>query len=471
MLMKIKSIRGLTRSRAILALMAVAYFASTSTTQAAITYIANNYHFQVTNYFCGAASMEMMLDTPVTTNGASPSFNPNVTSLLAAGDGGSVPPNPFPRTPNAGAQASIYSLVHGGAFAPQSTEYGGFSIYNNPAYGPGTDPIGFRNGLNAIDNSTNASNAAVSTLSGNAGVNGNHQYAAYGGNTFPSTIFYANQASSTVAAALIAYGVPASVSVNHGGHWIDVNGVATSTIAGTTYINGFFVRDPWTGYATSQNQPNRGLGINTYLRYGYDNRAGGGQRLGAWFNNFTPAPNSSNAGLGNGYMIEVEPQGPELPDTSGDFSIPTLPELPEATGPQADADANADLATTANLSSMPGFENGSFDANPADEMLLSMQGDNTGEGDWLIPYEGIGGVNDVTGAVLIDADTGVIDQATWFDPASPMTLADVNSMFQSEAAGTADPMDNFVPEPSSIVLMGLGLAGCGFFSLRRRRVS
>src|ERR1700722_16913335 len=134
-------------------------------TRAGGIYIANTYHYQVTNYFCGAASMEMMLDTPVTTNPASISYNPNVVNLLAGGDGGSSPPNPFPNAPPAGAQASIYSLVHGGTNGALGS-FGAFNVYNNPGYGPGTDPIGFAKGLNAIDNSANASNGAVSTLLG-----------------------------------------------------------------------------------------------------------------------------------------------------------------------------------------------------------------------------------------------------------------------------------------------------------------
>jgi PEP-CTERM motif-containing protein len=460
-----------TRSIALRAglVVAVASFTSAAAAQLVNTKIPNVYHYQVTNYFCGSASMEMMLDTAATTNPASPSFNPNVTSLLAAGDGGAVPPNPFPRAPNAGAQASIYSLVHGGTYAAQSTEYHGFSVYNNPGYGPGTDPIGFRNGLNAIDNPTDPNNAAVSLLSGNAGNNGNHQYSLYGGAQFPPTIFAAHQASATVAKALIDFKVPASVSVNHGGHWIDVNGVSTTTSGGTTYINGFYIRDPWTGYATRQAQANRGLGINTYLRYGYDVTGGGGTRLGAWFNNFTPAPSSANAGLGNGYMIEVEPIGPELPDNGLDLAIPTANEGSQANASQADSDAMSDLGTTADLSSEPGFQNGTFDGNH--EMFMPQVGDSGTEGDWLVPYEGNGGTSDVTGFVLIDADTGVIDQATWIDPTvdTPFSLADVDQMFMSESLGTADPSDNFVPEPSSWLLMTVGLALGGAFVARRRR--
>ncbi len=93
------------RPKSTLAAMTLAILAAVAptTTRAGGIYIANTYHYQVTNYFCGAASMEMMLDTPVTTNPASISYNPNVVNLLAGGDGGSSPPNPFPNAPPAGA--------------------------------------------------------------------------------------------------------------------------------------------------------------------------------------------------------------------------------------------------------------------------------------------------------------------------------------------------------------------------------
>jgi len=440
-------------------------------------YITNTYHAQVTNYFCGAASMEMMLDTPTTTNPLSPNYNPNVADLLALGANGTLPiggngtstPNPFPNAPPAGGQASIYSLVHGGTYGGLGA-FGNTSVYNNPAYGPGTDPIGFSAGLNAIDNPTNVNNANVSNVLGNAGNNGNHGYAAYGGfATFPPTVAAGLNASNTVASALLAYNVPASVSINNGGHWIDVNGVSTSTVGSTNYINGFFIRDPWTGYALAQNQTNLGLGINTYLRYGYDQFTNNNStRIGGWFNYFTPASNTANAGFGPGYTIEVEPQGPELPDTGGDYSIPvlTLPSISGMNATQADNDAIADLADTAGLSSESGFESGSFDA--ADEMLKSFPGDIAGEGDWLVPYDGSGGVNDVTGAVLIDEDSGVIDQATWFDPSEPWMLSQLDQMFAAEALGNADPSDNAVPEPPGCVMMILGAIGCGLFFARRR---
>jgi hypothetical protein len=90
---------------------------------------------------------------------------------------------------------------------------------------------------------------------------------------FPSAIG-ANSASRTIALSLAIYQVPASIVVLHGTHWIDVNGVSTSAPIGlnTPYlINGFFIKDPWTGFALNnpgQSNGILGLGFNTFLRYG-----------------------------------------------------------------------------------------------------------------------------------------------------------------------------------------------------------
>ncbi len=440
-------------------LVLAAAIASPRGVQAGTVYINNNYHGQVTNYFCGAATMEMMLDTPAVT-----STNPAVVSILAPGDGGYVPQNPFPATPNAGAQTSIYSLVHGGAFAAGSI-YTGSSVYNNPAYGPGTDPFGFVNGLNTIDNPTNPNNAAASAATGNPGNQGNHAYSVW--MTAP-TLTGGIIASNTVAKAIAQFNVPASVSINNGGHWIDVNGVTLNNT--NTAITGFYIRDPWTGYANNYGLANRGLGINTWLRYGYDVRANSTTRFGgAWFNYFNPATNTANAGAGVGYTIEVEPQGPESLDTGDTYYTDPVPmlESSEINASTAVSDAIAGLTADGLNSDFTG-DNPDTSNSDADEMLMSMPGDQSGEGDWLVPYDGPGGVNDVAGFAMIDADTGVIDQATWFDGAD-MPLSDVDNMFGALAAGIEDPSDNAVPEPSSLILLGLGAAGSAWVVVRQRR--
>ncbi len=123
--------------------------------------------------------------------------------------------------------------------------------------------------------------------------------------------------------------------------------------------------------------------------------------------------------------------------------------------------AGSDLSTSTQLSTdfnMMG--SGSFDSNPGHEMLLQMPNSDGGDGDWLVPYDGGGGVNDIQGALLIDQDTGVIDEATWLTPGDNLpgyTLSQLDTMMQDEASGNL-PNDNPVPlpEPGTIALLAAG---------------
>jgi hypothetical protein len=327
--------------------------------------------------------------------------------------------------------------------------------------------------VNAIDNSTNANNAAVSALTGSPGPTNTHGYAYYNFSpaayfsTYGNALYSGYAASNTIATSIRDWSVPASASVNYGGHWIDVNGYTTNNA--NTIITGFYVRDPWTGYANNYGLANRGLGTNTWLRYGYDVNQFNQLVPRGWFQSFTPATNGANAGTGVGYSIIVEPQGPEALDSPTDFGFNTLPEAPPIIASTAASDAASDLAADPNLSPHFSGDNEDTSNSDGDLMLMSMPGDTGSEGDWLVPYDGPGGTNDVAGFALIDADTGAIDQATWFD--TDMTLADVQSMFSQEALGLADPSDNAVPEPSSFALLGFGAVGATLIVSRRQKTS
>jgi hypothetical protein len=103
-------------------------------------------------------------------------------------------------------------------------------------------------------------------------------------------------------------------------------------------------------------------------------------------------------------------------------------------------------------------------------MLLQDPNDPSAQGDWLVPYDGGGGVNDVTGAILIDEDTGVIDQATWFDandPVTSMSLSQIDQMYEDQVADIVED-DNNLPEPASATLL---LVSCGGLLMRRRRAA
>ena len=391
---------------------------------AAAVIVANNYHAQITSFFCGPSSLEMMLDTP-----AVRATNPLVNAMFNANGPGDP------------AQLFIYNSIHGLNFTP--------------LFGPGTDPVGFSLGINSFDNPN-----VLNPLSGYTTTAGTHGYAWYG---FVPQLAAGDLASRTVAAALAIYNVPATVSINHGGHWIDVNGVSYSAPPAFNQpykINGFFVRDPWTGFAlTHPGAGSLGLGINAYLRYGVD-IINGQVRLAPWFQYFTPTGPLPGTPYGGQYIIEVEPQGPELQDTgdgTSEDSFPTPPtDIPELNAAGAFADVAGDLASVDTLSG--DFSGGTWDTG--DETFMQFPGDPTGEGDWVIPYDGGGGVNDVTGFVMIDADTGVLDEASWFGPTDPitsMTLAQFDQMVFDETNGIL-PEDNHTPEPAAGLLVVPGLA-------------
>jgi hypothetical protein len=461
--------------------------------------IADNYHAQTTSYTCAIASMEMQLDTPVIT-----AANPFVNTLLLQGDGAYAN---LGAAPNNGAQSYIYYMVHSATTANLPVYNTAFNkanaqpgltnnayVYNNPYINP---VPGGGSDLNSLQFGTNVLDASNTLVPGTLGL-GNDAYASY-------NITNPYYASRTIANAMQDTGIPAVISINPnpfgiaygqlgGQHAISVFGVNTTSAPGANNnynINGFFVHDPWTGYA--QNVAGvaaaygLGIGENTYLSYGYTRPIpgapqlalpnGGGQATVApftWFSYFVPSYGQAAPTVnqlyqtGVGYKFEVEPQGPEGLDTGGPngtyYSLPALEPLlgSELDASGADGDIAGDLTADGLTSD---FAGGSFDNS--DSLLIKDPDDPSLQGDWLVPYDGGGGVNDVTGAVLIDEDTGLIDQATWFDandPVTSMTLDQIDAMYQDQAADLVES-DNNVPEPASVCLLTISAGGL----LMRRR--
>lgn len=482
----------------------------------------NNYHAQIYNNWCGTASIEMMMDCPAVTNNNATLLN----NLLNAGDGPTIPaggPRPVATTnagvvtgetingvPNpGGAQAFIYGLTHNANTVNGVT-------YNNPyvPYGVGTDSGGVVFATNALDNPNFNGNAPFS-----GPAFGSHVYSGY--NAAPTSLGGA-AATRTIVNCIADYQVPAQIVVGGGAHSMIANGAITSGQPGApggpangtgTYTLYYVqVSDPWTGYAISQPASNNGTmgwGENTLLRYGYDVVNTGGiqwqlpngttvnnARPGLWWYCFNVSSPQASAGYAPtpynftsyGYKFTVEPQGPESLDTgdpSIDGSLPPPPPLLNTpitsdTGPNgALMYAGSDLALpldSAIAADMNMMGSGSLDPNPSDAMLLQLGGTaiSQGDGDWLVPYDGSGGTNDVQGALLIDQDTGVIDEATWLTPQDNLpgyTLSQLDSMMEAEAAGN-EPNDNPVPlpEPGTVgLLISGGVLAVGRWAVRRRR--
>jgi hypothetical protein len=432
---------------------------------------SNAYHAQAYPYSCAIASMEMELDSPMVKGG-----NAFVSNLIGQGDN-------F-------AQGYMYDMVHANliganvaplnqvptnvaynaANAPQLNNANYF--YQTYAY-PGSDMFSTQFGLNVLNNPN------VAGLGGNAQV----AYNAY------NTLSY-NGANRTIAAAISQFQTPAVIGINPnptaplnqlaGQHAVSVYGVTyvpldanPAPTAGANYqINGFWIHDPWTGYALAHPGNELGMGENTWVSTNTIRLSNGATvpapySWGRYFRLCAPSPSPYTTIMnGVGYKFEVEPQGPEALDDGSDNSLPSiLPLLPaDINQATAASDANSEM-NSLGLNNDAGFENGSFDSG--NEMLLTDSADSLpasdAVGDWLIPYEGSGGTNDVTGVVLVDEATGTIDQATWFDPTSPLTLAQIDQMYNDQQIGNV-PDDNEVPEPMSLAMLLPGAA----LLLRRR---
>jgi hypothetical protein len=431
------------------ALAALAAFAATAK---ASVYIDNGYHFQQTPFYCGPGSMEMILDSPLVT-----ATNANVANALnnaAAANLGGVQPV-FENGNTVNVLPGDLALQN----ALYSSEWGGFT---NLAFATstGSPPALVAGVMNAADGS--------GTLTGRAYANWN----------FAPNLIAGDLASRTIAAALQNFGVPAMAAVETGAHWINVNGVSTNGVParnGAYTINGFFVRDPWTGLAL--NNPGLaalgglGLGVQAYLRYGADVLPGGGLRLAPWFQYFNPtSPRSSPA---NAYTIIVDPLAPEQPDTidpngtAGDPSgIPLTIVGADISNSTALSDAQGDLTSdTDDLDNV--LSGGTLDTTLSDLTMFTLPGDGTGSGDWLIPYDGSGGGCNVTGGVAIDEQTGQVDMAMMFP--SPICLGTLQTAFADIQNGIV-PNDNndALPEPGTALVL---LTGIGGMVLSRRRRS
>jgi hypothetical protein len=259
-----------------------------------------------------------------------------------------------------------------------------------------------------------------------------------------------NVANRTIANAINNYQIPAGGVFYGGAHAMAITGVRTDVepVANAPYtILGFYVDDPWNGYAIARNLPANQRGLRKHQLVSNVPR---GALPSRWAQKFNPSPGEPGEGAyaaGIGYKFVVEPQGPEpLDDGVFPSDPPPVPQLPtDLNATDALVLAQALLASDAYLSSKYGLSGGGFDS--AGMALLNPAGEN----DWFIPYKR---GTDYTGVFLLSADYGILEEASW-DEAGDLS-SDLNDLLQ-QYQGIEDgyhPDDNPVniPEPASYVL-------------------
>lgn len=447
------------------------------------------YHAQVTSYYCGSATLQMMLDNDAVRQG-----NPYVNWFLNPANAadpapasfvgvtpiqdrtyGTIPfngvnnvgqsihptfaPRVIPGVNNGnpvnaivyGPQLALYDFAHGvSTFTPVAGPNAGVALsYFNPF-----QPWGAGSGINAVQYTLNVFDNP------DVGGEGSHVFAAY-------NVLDHNVAQRTIANAILNYEVPAGGVFYGGQHAMAISGVQTDVAPGRNQpytIKGFFVEDPWYEYAVRRGDPwgERGLPRHTFM----SNEWGVGG-VSWWDRIFTLSPGEPGEGNyagGVGYKFVVEPQGPE-PLDDGLFSsdpdpVPLLPS--ELTATEALALADQFLVDTG-LSDKYGLSSGAFDA--ANLTLL----DPAGESDWLAPYMRGG---EYSGVLLIDSKFGILEMASWNDAGEEaFVLEELVAQFEGILAGwnpNDNPINVPIPEPSGLALIGFGVLLLSATRSRRR---
>jgi hypothetical protein len=444
------------------------------------------YHAQITSYYCGSATIQMMLDNdavrqsnpyvdwilnPANAPDPEPAsfYNPNtgqdhtfrtIPFNAVNNIGQSIHPTIQPRVipgvnngnaVNAvtyGPQLALYDFGHGaGTYTPVAGPNAGVPLgYFNPfqPWGAGTGINSQQVTLNVFDNP-------------NVGGEGNHVYAAY---NVPTR----NVANRTIANAIITYQVPAGGVFYAGAHAMAISGVQTDVapVKNQPYkILGFYVHDPWYGYARKRGLPEEKWGLpentflSTVLKDGQDSR---------WEGIFNSSPGEPLEGAyaeGPGFKFVVEPEGPELLD-DGSNSSDTAP-VPMLANPltsiQALTLAQQLLTDSEGLSSKYGLSGGGFDGNNVTFIGTG------GTSDWLVPYLRAG---DYTGAFLINSKYGILEAANWLDVGDVVYgLSSLVKQYEGINGGFF-PNDNPTNLPEAGTLTMIAIAAL-LVSVRRRR--
>ncbi len=381
------------------------------------------YFGQATNYYCGEGTAEMMLSVPNST----------------------IDVNPSPPT-----QTTLYnqaSLVQGAGFH-------------------GTLP-----------------NALVGALT----------FAAHSNNTWSQyinapTLLGADQAERNIANALAATQIPVAAVVFSGAHWIAVTGVnatATPVVNQPYLINGFYVADPWTGYAAANPAPGQplGLGYRNYIsNYTYNYIF---PTFSVLYNPFlsrvfTPLANVPGTIWHGNYVTVADPPAgayaPPPADNGANESIQTITEnvntITAVSAQQAITDAALALSSSPQLSS--DLLNGSTEDTMATDTTFIENSivKNSGIGDWVVPYQDPNGTvgKNIDGFLAINNLTGGIDSAGFFTSSTEIPLSELNNYAAAPFSGALPQDDqalNAVPEPAAAAL--LMCAGFTTLIIRRRK--